>query len=142
MYIPPANSIYYKKDYFNQLEIIIHHYKLKKVILVGDLNARFGTPAPHYRQNPDVILNNHGRKLINICNLHGFHIVNGLDSECDTKFTCFKGKLRSQNDICVTNYKAIIKNFHIMNKQLFSHHSPCDFFSTRFSLKLFNFISE
>ena len=96
MYIPPVNSIYYKKDYFNQLEIILHHYKLKKVILVGYLNQCKIWSAPHYRQNPDVTLNNHGRKLIKICNLHGFHIVNGLDSECDTKFTWFKGKLRSQ----------------------------------------------
>ena len=107
--------------------------------------------------NPDNLINSHGKKLknicnlyncdiinicnlynydiinicnlynydiINICNLYNHDIINGLNEKYDSKFTCFRGKMRS-NDICITNDTSLIKHFEIMDRILISDHSPC-----------------
>ena len=72
--------------------------------------------------NPDHVLNSHGK---NICKFYIYDIINGLNAKYDSEFTCFGGKKRSQNDICITNDPSLIKRFEIMDRLLISDHSPC-----------------
>ena len=56
-----------------------------------------------------------------------FHIVNGLeygDPKCNTGHTYFRGKLCSQNDVCLMNDLASVKSFSILEKNTFSDHKP------------------
>ena len=96
------------------------------MLLVGDLNARVATPTILHKVNPDTTVNSHGRKLLKLCKQHNFNIINGMNAQCDSNFTFFRGKTRSQNDICLTNDNKIIKSFKILKRFLISDHSPCE----------------
>ena len=41
-YIPPSNSIYYDEIYMKDFNLNHGKYKLRKLVIVGDLNARIG----------------------------------------------------------------------------------------------------
>ena len=43
-YITPDNSRYKTVGIFDRLAIIINHFKAYKIYVIGDLNARCGTP--------------------------------------------------------------------------------------------------
>ena len=43
----------------------------------------------------------------------------------DTDFTFFRGKLRSQNDTCLSNNIDMIDTFSILDKNVYSDHKPC-----------------
>ena len=54
-------------------------------------------------------------------------ILNGLvynDKNFDSKFTYYRGRLRSQNDTILSNTVEDIKEFHIMERFIFSDHCP------------------
>ena len=132
MYIPPSNSLYYDRISFYNLQLIYEKFRSSKLLIVGDLNTRFGTPVcPNknfgYNQNPDPTINENGRILLAWLNDHtDILILNGLHSDqfnFDSKFTCYRSKDRcSQNDIVMTNSVKDIKKMNILEKNIYSDH--------------------
>ena len=126
MYLPPTNSLYYSDEYFDSLSVIFDTFgKSRSIVLFGDFNARIANTFPkrkfHYKENPDKIINQNGKKLINLLLNHpNMIIVNGLSCNnnlCDTEFTFHRGKNMSQNDLCITNDISIVQKFIINNKK-------------------------
>ena len=70
VYIPPDDSMYYDVSQFGFLSANVHDRK--RVIVMGDFNARVGTPlVPDTSDSPlsyvgvkDVSVNGHGRRLL------------------------------------------------------------------------------
>ena len=82
------------------------------------MNARVGTPKYDdlifkYTKNHDVIVNSNGTKILDLINRwKDMIILNGLvykDKVLDSQFTCYRGKLRSQNDLMLSNKLEEIK---------------------------------
>ena len=124
-YITPTNSVYYDDIYFSNLELIIRRFNYH-LIVTGDMNARVGTPRYDdlifkYTKNPDVIVNS--TKILDLINRwKDMIILNGLvynDKVLDSQFTCYRGKLRSQNDLMLSNKLEEIKEFQIMEKYIY-----------------------
>ena len=132
IYIVPSNSKYYTEMYFKNLELMIEHFKNRQIIIIGDMNSRVGTPTKHmfdYIENPDVTINSNGRSLLKILERNDdLFIVNGLNDSnitCESKFTFFRGDLRSQNDLCIMNNRTSIEEIMIQTKVSQSDHCPC-----------------
>ena len=132
-YIPPSNSIYYHETYMDNLELIHEKYRHKKLLIIGDLNARVGTMTNHnpeitYSPNPDITINANGQKLLNWSRQReDMYFVNGArlpEKSFDSDFTFFRGKLKSQNDMALTNDINSIIEFNIEKKIIFSDHCP------------------
>ena len=52
-----------------------------------------------------------------------FHAINGLVSKREKiRFMFYHGKLRSQNDLVVTNSYDLVSSFSIMDKVVYSDH--------------------
>ena len=89
----------------------------------GDFNCRIGNdmrqpPSGKYRENPDKVVNCHGRFLVDICKTFYCYPLNNLTfngKSFDGKFTFHKGNRKSQNDIVVGNPDALhnIESFTI-----------------------------
>ena len=132
LYIPPYNSTYFNDTYFNNLLLFMNHFKDRHVYVMGDLNSRTGTPNGQleYNENPDTIINTHGRTLMKILeDNQGWNIVNGAKYNYrtyDSNFTFYRGDVQSQNDLCITNSIADMKEFHIWPKLVESDHCPCN----------------
>ena len=129
-YIVPDNSKYKIEKIFSVVDFIIKNFKDKYIYIMGDLNARCGTPSStlQYARNPDAIINSNGRKLLSICNDNDLVVVNGLkhNGVCyDSNFTYFRGELRSQNDWLITNTVDTVESFDILPKMVVSDHAPC-----------------
>lgn len=132
MYIPPRNSDYFCPEYFLNLEMLIKHFKDYEFYVISDLNSRCQTPVPKnsnysYSINPDTVLNQHGRTLLDIVKNNDIDIVNGLCYDTysfQSNFTYFKGKYSSQNDICLSNCWKNITEFKILSLSRKSDHCP------------------
>ena len=99
LYIPPQNSLYFNTDIFDELENDIANYSAKgHILLLGDFNARTGKYTdlvskegnnfidndnseislhPPNRNSFDNIINNHGKRLLQICKNSDLKILNG-----------------------------------------------------------------
>ena len=79
-YIVPDNSKYKFEKIFSLIDFIIKNFKNKYLYIMGDLNARCGTPSSmyHYDCNPDTTINSNGRKLLSLCSDNDLVLVNGL----------------------------------------------------------------
>ena len=139
-YVTPYNSKYRTTGVFSILSVILSRFKNYEICMIGDLNARCGTPVLRdtvYETNPDSTVNDYGKKLINLCNENDLVIINGLKKHhgnFDTKFTFHRGNAKSQNDWCVSNCSESIDSFSILPKLLESDHSPL---SVKLSTKRF-----
>lgn len=119
----------------DNLCMFLNNFEETPLIIAGDMNARFGTQLPissleiTYKDNPDTEMNSNGRSLLKILeNNKKFHILNGIqinNKNFDTDFTFFRGKLHSQNDICLSNNIDMIESFSILEKNVYSEHKPC-----------------
>ena len=81
----------------------------------GDINSRVGDVTI---KTPDQIVNSHGLEVIKICETFKCLILNNMSTDnknFDGKFTFHKGDRKSQNDIVLSNFKAIhcIRDFKI-----------------------------
>ena len=98
------------------------------IYVIGDFNARCGTPeVTKYAENPDKGVNSYGKKLLALCRKNKFSLVNGLKlgmKTFDSKFTFFRGNLKSQNDWCITNKLQSVRSFVIHEKLNLSDHTP------------------
>ena len=93
----------------------------------GDLNYRIGNsmrqpPSGKYKENPDKVVNSHGRFLIDICKTFHCYPLNNLTfngKSFDDKFTFYKSNRKSQNDM-----QWEIQMHYIILKVLPSDHFP------------------
>ena len=122
VYILPEDSIYYDRSYFGTLNSMIVDNKY--VMVMGDFNARVAEPPisdemrnlRSYEQVKDVIVNNHGQIMRDICKSGSMVIANHLVYR-DTRLggnLSFKKKDRwiSEIDLCLlkTDVLNVIKN--------------------------------
>ena len=129
-YIPPSNSNYFQKEYFDNLELFLEKLKKFSSLCFGDLNTRFGEPRiiredANYNPNSDTVVNSNGRTLKKLVMEKSYHIVNGLYTDkinCESNFSYFRGGLRSQNDVCITNDINLIASFSFGEKLIYSDH--------------------
>lgn len=98
VYIPPENSTYFENEIFDELEDDLVSFSNKgNVMLLGDFNARTSKQEdfvskegsnlindmsenslhPQIRQSFDSTMNNHGKRLIDICKNTDSRILNG-----------------------------------------------------------------
>ena len=112
----PSNSMYFEDSYFNNVTLVMNHFKDRQVFIMGDMNSRTGTPKHEqlqYVTNPDISINAHGRKLLTILDDNKrWCVVNGAkynNRTYESKFTFHRGEVHSQNDLCITNH---IENIH------------------------------
>ena len=132
LYIPPSNSAYFDDMYFNNLDLVMNHFKDRHVFIMGDMNSRIGTPSHKqidYMVNPDNTINSHGRTLMKMMEEYKeWNIANGAiysGRTYDTKFTFYRGDVQSQNDLCITNWIDDLKELNILPKLTESDHCPC-----------------
>jgi hypothetical protein len=130
-YIPPSNSKYFDELYFNNLDLIFSKFYSHQLLILGDLNSRIGTPlynhSLRYTVNPDGILNANGTRLIKWLTGKHMFVVNGLiNGSCqfDSKFTFYRGRTCSQNDLVLSNCLNVVKSFTVMEKEIYSDHTP------------------
>ena len=126
-YVTPENSLYKVSEIFSIIDSVTKIYPNSHIFLLGDLNSRCGVPVSpnfQYSPNPDVTVNSHGKKLLQLCNDNNMLIVNGLNynlNSFDTDFTFFRGSVKSQNDWCATNFIEGVLMFSIISKPLSDH---------------------
>ena len=125
-YIPPINSKYFG-DQFDIIETysVCNKENTSNVIVCGDLNSRMGSlnglNGHLYQENPDSEVNQHGRRLLDICKSNNLLPLNMLIINDSNKFpggfTFNRGNLKSQNDWII-----ISKNFleHVTDFKLIS----------------------
>ena len=130
VYLPPINSDYFSKDTFDALDLICHTFSSKsKFYIIGDFNARIGTPASRfeYLPNPDSVINSHRRSLMDIINKHDLMIINGCLYDRHTyesAFTFFRSTKKSQIDLAACNDINAVNKLTILQKSPVSDHCP------------------
>ena len=136
-YRESRESNYADKEYLDKIKSYIEKFKMKHVIMLGDLNSRIGKLNDNahmnlpLRNSEDLIVNKQGRELINFCNETSLIIANGRFEKGEHTFC------RLQNDRC---YKSVIdyllisesilrylEGFRILEPQLFTDHRPMKF---------------
>ena len=131
-YFTPETSIKYRfPAIFSLIKFILKNLSGYRVYMLGDLNARCGTPIMKgltYTTNPDKIMNMYGKKLVDLCKTSDMIMVNGLVQKSkifDSNFTFFHGRRpKSQNDWCVTNAVEDVVKFKILPRVVVSDHVP------------------
>ena len=133
VYIPPSNSKYFNDQYFRNLRILLDLYaNHREIIIIGDLNARmaneFQPKGFVYQNNPDENKNSNGKILKDIISEYDdILLINGLktgNKYFDYKFTFYRGRLKSQIYVCLSNNVDILNDFKIMDKLFLSDHCP------------------
>ena len=146
-YIPPEKSKYFDPEIFEEFENDITHFSSKaNVITLGDFNARtskqedfVSNEGNEYipdtsensfylkdRQNFDTSINNHGKKLIEICKTCDLRILNGRtlgDSLGQPTFHGKNGISTIDYIICNQNLLHNIKHLIVKPPNYLSDHS-------------------
>ena len=147
VYIPPENSSYFDNEIFTDLENDIAHYSTKgNIMLLGDFNARTSknvdyiskegssyindvtenSSLPRNRENFDNIINNHGKKLLELCKHCNLRILNGRKTGDSFGKPTFHGKHGTSvvdYIICDQELAQSIENFIVKPPTYFSDHS-------------------
>ena len=125
--------MYYNDIYMENLKLIYEKYHKKKLLLLGDLNARvadiiYKNQLIKHNKNPDTVINTNGRNVHKwIEQRQDMVMLNGLIKEnvaFDTNYTFFRGKLMSQNDLVFSNDPQSISFVTILPKMTQSDHCP------------------
>ena len=134
VYLPPIDSKYYSKDYFDAFDLICDKFVgSTQFYAFGDFNSRIGSITSQnfeYIQNPDTEVNGHGKIFLDIINKYNLTIVNGCINDnftCDSAFTYYKANKRSQIDFTVCNTMDYLRKFQIIEKSTVSDHCPVVF---------------
>ena len=139
IYIPPHDSPYFSNQCFASFQEQGISRLNSKLLILGDLNARIGQlehfDNPEYRctytNNPDSVINSHGRVIVNMAkNLHLVpinHLQRG-SLKADGGLTYRQGSLwKSQIDWALCSLEALdnVKSFQIdCNFNMLSNHAP------------------
>ena len=134
-YIPPDTSKYFDTQ-MDLLETLSVYDKTdpRKILICGDLNSRIGVVnslnGEVYQPNPDATLNQHGRRLLTICESNNLVPLNMLiknQTRFRSGFTFHRGNLKSQNDwiICSKNLVDCVSEFDFIDDMFnLSDHIP------------------
>ena len=154
VYFPPDNSPYARNNicnYFEELQDEISMHIGSPILLCGDFNARtqclddvlpdipgsdgkaFSAISPNITADIDVgprrnkdqaIANNHGRKLIELCQGLDLCILNGRVGADSDNFTCYKENGQSVVDYLIVsrNNMQLITKFMLSSKKTDSDH--------------------
>lgn len=133
-YRESRESKYADKKYFSKIKDVILKYKMKNIILLGDLNSRISTLNDNehltlpMRQSEDNIINKQGRELINFCNDTSLIIANGRFEKGSHTYVRYQnGKpYTSVIDYLIISESMIeqLKAFEIIEPKLFTDHRP------------------
>ena len=153
VYVPPHNSPYYTTEYFDKIIASVSKFTQQgDVIMCGDFNSRIGkgnncqeVEIPHLEELPlhtpkipnmmersacDQVVNQHGKKLIQICDDLNLHVANGRVAEDQLgNFTCYTNKGSSTVDLVIGDSQMIqkIRSLKILPPEYTSVHSPVSF---------------
>lgn len=144
IYIPPYNSNYFNPELFEELENDIENFSSHgSILLLGDFNSRTGkysdsvcqdgnhiidndqsefSLCPTDRNSFDNELNNHGKRLLEICRSADLRILNGRVSGDSLGRATFHGR----NGISVVDY-AICDQYLFSNVANFIVKEPLCF---------------
>ena len=135
IYIPPSTSEYYY-DHMDFLETFCNcaNEENSPMVVCGDLNSRIGDLSNLneylYSQNPDTVINPHGRQLINIVKVGAVIPLNHLNSngiQFEGGFTFKQKEAKSQNDWILCN-KTCLPSIKMMrlhtDYNIISDHIP------------------
>lgn len=121
-------------DYFGNLKQHILNYKMKHIIIIGDLNGRIGALNDNKhlniipRKSNDPTINGQGKEIIEFCNETSLIIANGrLEEGKCTYFTLHKGEIKkSLIDYLIISESLTnkIKNFQIHEPVPYTDHAP------------------
>ena len=122
-YLNPSQSITYGKNIENLMEDICLYQIKGRVMINGDLNGRTGNitdiipydkydmndcntcVVPHNRNSQDVIVNERGKFVLEMCKALDLCIVNGRKlGDPFGKFTCFQWNGHSVADYLITSH--------------------------------------
>ena len=129
-----------------QTEILIRR-RTGLVSISSDFNARTAQMRDTYRDttllrngclsetrfNKDLSINMYGKKLIELCKINDFVILNGRSQygKCgqNNDYTCYRYKGISVVDYAITNLESlnILTNFQVLEKLIESDHAPLSF---------------
>ena len=122
------------KNFLSRISKYISDYKMKNILMIGDLNGRIGAINDNEfsnlppRASDDKIVNKFGRELIEFCNDASLVIANGRLEE--GKYTYHKlhndSVHKSVIDYLIVSDSLIerIKAFEIMEPRLYTDHAP------------------
>ena len=87
VYIPPEDSPYYQPIHFGALAR--HAAESDKFVAMGDFNSRVGTPLIkdkndnmyNYRDVSDIVVNEHGKTLMNVCNNNALVVASTIERD-------------------------------------------------------------
>ena len=148
-YIPPQNSFYFLTDLFEELENDIERFSsLGSILIMGDFNCRTGkysnsvcqegnrlitndqsefSSCGTQRNSIDNELNNHGKRLLEICRNTDLRILNGRVGGDSLRTPTF----HSKSSVCVMDYAICdqdlfrhIANFTVKEPSSYSDLSP------------------
>ena len=147
IYFPPENSSREKKmkfDHFKNLLDVVSKIDSKNIILIGDFNARTGSlddiilDEQHNlaydrstntikikRNNHDIKINKHGKKLIDYCIESSSFIANGRTlGDLQGKYTCYQHNGTSTVDYAVISetLSRYVKTFMVSSPMHKSDH--------------------
>lgn len=103
-----------------------------RIMIIGDLNARTGIMESYLnfkqakRHSADSVLNNEGKKILDLCNSYGLAIVNGCTTgDLEGNFTFIGGNGCSVIDYCLIgmDWEKNIMDFKVSLED-FSDHLP------------------
>ena len=121
-------------DYFERIKGLIVEFRMKNIIMIGDLNGRIGQLNDNEqfklksRNSKDIIINSQGRNVIDFCNETALIIANGrLEKGRCTFFSLYRGDIKqSMIDYLITS-RSLIENidlFEIQPPVLYTDHAP------------------
>ena len=136
VYVPPADSPYYDPLLFGVLNAVCSMNG--RVIILGDFNARVGTPQVtmahemvlEYVNVKDETVNPHGRDLLNICNDNNVLVANHLscgDKTLGGNLSFRRGNTwLSEIDLCIlkTDCIPLVKELKVVQDVSGSDHAP------------------
>ena len=111
-------------DYFERIKGLIVEFRMKNIIMVGDLNGRIGLLNDNEqfklksRDSEDIIINSQGRNVIDFCNETALIIANGrLEKGRCTFFSLYRGDIKqSMIDYLITS-RSLIENIDLFEIQ-------------------------
>ena len=149
VYLPPCNTNYLHPELFEDLEKDIENYSSQgSVLLMGDLNSRTGKyPDSVSQEGNNIItndqseyalsfnqsnsfgneLNNHGKRLLEICRRADLRILNGRVSGDSLGRATFHGKNGTSvadYAICDQDLFSTVAHFVVKEPSFFSDQSP------------------
>lgn len=126
---------------FNKLSDLLQSERLKRVVVIGDFNARIGSQqslpeemlvdsygVEAERKSRDIIVNKRGSKVITLCDENDLIILNGRSlGDAAGEYTFFGGMGKSVIDLCCVTDNVLpdITGFRV-RQELFSDHKPVE----------------